>query len=98
MAQKLCARAALCGGLASQPATSMLPALIRQMADVIMLARVEEMLHRSAKNRESLQQFHRDWQLLREARHRLWPAPTTAGCATCDAVPFGQHAIQLNAK
>jgi hypothetical protein len=69
-----------------------------EMAYVIMLARAEEMLHRSSKNRESLQQFHRDWRLLLEARHRLWPAPTSAGCATCDEIPFGQRATQLNAK
>ncbi len=69
-----------------------------EMAYVIMLARAEEMLQRSSKNRESLQQFRRDWQLLLEARHRLWPAPTSAGCGTCDQIPFGQRATQLNAK
>ena len=49
-----------------------------ELAYLIMLARVDEMLHRSAKNRELLPYFERDWALLQEARQRLWPAPTRA--------------------
>jgi hypothetical protein len=44
-----------------------------ELAYLIMLARVDEMLHRSVKNRELLPYFERDWALLMEARQRLWP-------------------------
>lgn len=49
-----------------------------ELAYQIMLARVDEMLHRSGKNRELLPYFERDWQLLLEARQRLWPAAMRA--------------------
>ncbi len=49
-----------------------------ELAYLIMLARVDEMLHRSAKNRELLPYFQRDWELLQQARQRLWPAPMRA--------------------
>ncbi len=51
-----------------------------ELAYRIMLARVDEMLRRSSKNRELLPYFERDWQLMLESRQRLWPAATrTAG-------------------
>lgn len=51
-----------------------------ELAYLIMLSRVDEMLHRSGKNRELLPYFERDWQLMLESRQRLWPAAMrTAG-------------------
>jgi hypothetical protein len=51
-----------------------------KLAYLIMLARVDEMLRRSSKNRELLPYFERDWQLMLEGRQRLWPAAMrTAG-------------------
>ncbi len=51
-----------------------------ELAYQIMLARVDEMLRRSSKNRELLPYFERDWQLMLESRQRLWPAAMrTAG-------------------
>jgi hypothetical protein len=47
-----------------------------ELAYLIMLSRVDEMLHRSKKNRELLPYFERDWQLMLESRQRLWPAAT----------------------
>jgi hypothetical protein len=47
-----------------------------ELAYLIMLSRVDEMLHRSAKNRELLPYFQRDWELMLESRQRLWPAAT----------------------
>jgi len=49
-----------------------------ELAYLIMLARVDEMMHRSAKDRELLPYFQRDWELLLESRRRLWPAATRA--------------------
>jgi hypothetical protein len=48
----------------------------RELAYLIMLSRVDAMLHRSKKNRELLPYFQRDWELMLESRRRLWPAAT----------------------
>ena len=70
-----------------------------ELAYLIMLARVDEMLHRSSKDRELLPYFQRDWQLLLESRRRLWPVATrVSGCAGCDEDPFGKHKTTLNLK
>ena len=53
-----------------------------ELAYLIMLSRVDEMMHRSSKNRELLPYFQRDWELMIEARQRLWPTPMrVAGAA-----------------
>ena len=49
-----------------------------ELGYLIMLARVDEMLHRSTKNRELLPYFQRDWELMLESRTRLWPTPMRA--------------------
>lgn len=54
-----------------------------ELAYLIMLSRVDEMLHRPSKHRELLPYFQRDWELMLESRTRLWPAATrTAGVGT----------------
>lgn len=62
-----------------------------ELAYLIVLARVYEMMQRSAKDRELLPYFQRDWELLLEARKRLWPAATRAsgesGIGTGPAIP-----------
>ncbi|HKD82578.1 MAG TPA: hypothetical protein VKH81_23005 [Candidatus Angelobacter sp.] len=62
-----------------------------ELAYLIMLARVNEMMHRSAKDRELLPYFQRDWELLLETRRRLWPAAMRAsgepGAVTGPVIP-----------
>lgn len=54
-----------------------------RFAYLIMLARVGAMLDRSSKNRELMPYFEQDWELLLEARARLWPTAQRASILGC---------------
>ncbi|HET7871306.1 MAG TPA: hypothetical protein VFL42_02270 [Terriglobales bacterium] len=58
-----------------------------RFAYMIMLARVGAMLDRFAKNREPMPSFEQDWNLMLEARARLWPAAERVSLgSTLDAI------------
>jgi hypothetical protein len=54
-----------------------------RIAYMIMLARVGTMLDRIGKNREPMLYFEQDWDLLLQARARLWPMPELASDFPC---------------
>jgi hypothetical protein len=72
-----------------------------RFAYLIMLSRVGAMLDRSAKNRELMPYFEQDWELMLEARARLWPSaqralllPGCCGPAVVQALALPASALQ----
>jgi hypothetical protein len=66
-----------------------------RFAYLIMLARVGAMLDRSSKNRELMPYFEQDWELLLEARARLWPSAQRASIVPGCCSPAVVQALAL---